>query len=218
VTTSVAAARRVLVVDDHRIFAEMLAVALESAGMTVVGTAHSSAEAVLMAAATQPEVVVMDIRLPDEDGIAATRRIRQIAPNVVVAVVTAHRDPHWIMRAAQAGASAFIAKSGPLAELMEVLTTARAGRMIVAPSAFASHSTAGFTERQNGEPPPELTRREREVLDYLSVGMQVKAIARVLGITEETCRGYVKTLHAKLGARTQLETIVRAQGLGLLGA
>jgi DNA-binding NarL/FixJ family response regulator len=64
---------------------------------------------------------------------------------------------------------------------------------------------------------PQLTRRERQVLDCLSSGMQVKAIARILGIGEATCRDYVKTLHAKLGARSQLETVVRAQQMGLLG-
>ena len=65
---------------------------------------------------------------------------------------------------------------------------------------------------------PQLTRREQEVLDCLGRGMQVKAIARVLGITLETCRGYVKSLHAKLGVRSQLEAVVKAQQLGLLGA
>ena len=210
-------ALRVLVVDDHQTFAELLAGALGDAGMTSVGTAHSAGEAVAMSQRLQPDLVVMDISMPLQDGLAATRRVREVAPDSVVAIVTAHRDPDWVVRAAQAGASAFIPKDGSLAEMIDVLGRARAGQMLVAPSTFASHPAGGRPDRATDEQVPVLTRREREVLDCLAQGMQVKAIARVLGIMQETCRGYVKSLHVKLGARSQLEAVVRAQRLGLLG-
>lgn len=206
---------RVLVVDDHRTFAELLAAALESAGMTSVGTASSANEGVALSQRLQPDVVVMDIQMPQQDGLAATRRIREVAPKSVIAIVTAHRDPDWVVRSAQAGASAFIPKDGSLAEMLDVLVQARAGQMLVAPSTFASRPT-GVRSGDLSEQVPTLTRREREVLDCLAQGMQVKAIARVLGIMQETCRGYVKSLHVKLGARSQLEAVVRAQRLGLL--
>lgn len=206
---------RVLVVDDHRTFAELLAAALESAGMKAVGTASSANEGVALSQRLQPDVVVMDIQMPQQDGLAATRRIREVAPKSVIAIVTAHRDPDWVVRSAQAGASAFIPKDGSLAEMLEVLGQARAGQMLVAPSTFASRPT-GVRSGDLSEQVPTLTRREREVLDCLAQGMQVKAIARVLGIMQETCRGYVKSLHVKLGARSQLEAVVRAQRLGLL--
>lgn len=208
---------RVLVVDDHRTFAELLAGALEGAGMIAVGTAHSAGEAVALSQRLQPDVVVMDIQMPQQDGLAATRRIREVAPNSVVAIVTAHRDPDWVVRSAQAGASAFIPKDGSLAEMLDVLARARAGQMLVAPSTFVRRPASARDEGEPREPVPVLTRREREVLDCLAQGMQVKAIARVLGITQETCRGYVKSLHTKLGARSQLEAVVRAQRLGLIG-
>jgi DNA-binding NarL/FixJ family response regulator len=207
---------RVLVVDDHRTFAELLAGALESAGMVSVGTAHSAHEAVAQCQRHQPDIVVMDIQMPQQDGLAATRRIREVAPHAVIAIVTAHRDPDWVVRSAQAGASAFIPKDGSLAEMLDVLGRARNGQMLVAPSTFASPPVRDV-DRDIAEPVPVLTRREREVLDCLAQGMQVKAIARVLGIMQETCRGYVKSLHVKLGARSQLEAVVRAQRLGLLG-
>jgi DNA-binding NarL/FixJ family response regulator len=207
---------RVLVVDDHRTFAELLAGALESAGMVSVGTAHSANEAVARCQLAQPDIVVMDIQMPQQDGLVATRRVREVAPHAVIAIVTAHRDPDWVVRSAQAGASAFIPKDGSLAEMLDVLARARNGQMLVAPSTFAS-PPARDVDRDIAEPIPVLTRREREVLDCLAQGMQVKAIARVLGITQETCRGYVKSLHVKLGARSQLEAVVRAQRLGLLG-
>jgi DNA-binding NarL/FixJ family response regulator len=208
-------ALRVLVVDDHKTFAELLAGALASSGMEAVGTANTAAEAVAMVAELQPDIVVMDIEMPHQDGLAATRRIREVAPRTIVAVVTAHRDPEWVVRAAQAGASAFIPKDGSLAEMLEVLGRVQAGQMLVAPSTFAGGPASAASASRAVR--PSLTRREQEVLDCLGKGMQVKMIARVLGITLETCRGYVKSLHAKLGARSQLEAVVKAQQLGLLG-
>ncbi len=208
---------RVLVVDDHRTFAELLTGALVSAGMTSVGIAHSAADAVSMAEELHPDVVVMDIQMPREDGLSATRRIREVAPEAVIAVVTAHRDPDWVVRAAQAGASAFIPKNGSLAEMLDVLGRVRAGQMLVAPSAFTGDRAELPTPRVSRENRPELTRREQQVLDCLGQGMQVKAIARVLGIAQETVRGYVKSLHAKLGARSQIEAVLKGQQFGLLG-
>src|SRR4051812_36125030 len=106
--------------------------------MDAVGIAFSAAQAVAMAQELQPDIVVMDIQMPRQDGLSATRRVREVAPDAVVAVVTAHRDPDWVIRAAQAGASAFIPKDGSLSEMIDVLTRVQAGQMLVAPSTFAS--------------------------------------------------------------------------------
>ncbi len=207
---------RVLVVDDHRTFAELLAGALQAAGMDVVGTAHSASEAVALGQELQPDIVVMDIQMPREDGFSATRRLRQVAPHTVVALVSDHRDPDWVVRATQAGASGFIPKDGALSEMIDVVTQVRSGQMLIAPSTFSTAPTTATCPPPESELIPHLTRREQQVLDCLGSGMQVKSIARVLGIGLETCRGYVKSLHAKLGARSQLEAVVKAQSLGLL--
>ena len=204
-----------LVVDDHRSFADLLSAALNTiSGLTCVGTAASAAEGIDLAARLQADIVVMDIQMPGQDGLAATRQIRNVAPGSVIAMVTAHRDPSWIARAAQAGASAFIPKDGSLTEMIDVLSRVRPGQMLVAPSAFSGPQP---DKTWSGDARPVLTQREIEVLTCLGRGMTAKTIAQTLGITLHTCRGYLKSLHSKLGVNSQLEAVVRAQQLGLIG-
>jgi DNA-binding NarL/FixJ family response regulator len=210
----------ILIVDDHRSFADLLSAALNSVpGMVCVGTATSASEGVARAVEVKPDIVVMDIQMPGQDGLLATRQIREMVPDTVVAVVTAHSDADWVSRASKAGASAFIPKNGSLSEMIDVLRRARTGPILVAPSTFRGRPAR--PAHLPGPPPvavPNLTPRELEVLTYLGGGMQVGAITRVLGISLHTCRGYVKSIHSKLGVSSQLEAVVKAQLLGLIGA
>ena len=205
----------VLVVDDHRSFADLLSWALDSVpGLTCAGTATSAGEGVAMAAELLPDIVVMDIEMPGVDGITATRRIRMVAPDAVIAVVTAHCTSEWLSKAAQAGASAFIAKDGSMSDMITLLRQARHGHMLVSNSAFTTSSPNTPTPQGTGG--PAITPREREVLQFMGQGLPTGAIASVLGITVYTCRGYVKALLKKLGANTQLEAVIKAQHLGII--
>jgi DNA-binding NarL/FixJ family response regulator len=210
------AAIRVLIVDDHHTFAELLAIALDTEpDFECVGTAAGATDALDVAMRTRPDIVVMDIELGPDSGLAAARRIRDVLPETVVVVVSAHCDPSWVAKASQAGASAFAAKSGSLRDMVEVLRNARNGSMLVAPTLFA----------QPPQPPPQidghgvkLTARELDLLVLMGKGAAPKEIASVLGITLNTCRGYVKTVHHKLGVRSQLEAVVKAQRIGLISS
>src|SRR6478736_6389553 len=205
----------ILVVDDHRSFAEMLAAALDTiSGMKCVATAATAAEGIALAALHKPTIVIMDIQMPGQDGLMAARRIREVAPESLIAVVTAHRDQEWITRAAQAGACAFIPKNGSLVEMIDVLRRVRVGQLLVAPSAY--RGGPAVAPHPFAETKPILTQRELEVLTYLGQGMATQSIARVLGITLHTCRGYMKSLHCKLGVSTQLEVVIKAKSLGLI--
>ena len=202
----------VLVVDDHRSFAEMLSAALDGVpGLSCVGTASSAAEGIALARRLQPDIVVMDIQMPREDGLAATARLREVLPDAVVAVVTAHTSPEWVSRAAQAGASAFVPKNGSLQEMIAILTSVQAGHMVVAPSTFTAAAPTGPQEER-----PDLSQREIEVLRLLARGTPVRDMALALGITVNTCRGYIKTVRRKLDSASQLEAVLKARQLGLL--
>jgi DNA-binding NarL/FixJ family response regulator len=206
----------VLIVDDHSTFADLLSLALDSQDdFECVGTASNVDEAVAMARRTRPDLVVMDIQLGRESGLEAARTIHAADPEVVIVVVSAHRDPTWVVRSAQAGASAFAPKTGSLSEMLSVLRGARNGAMLIAPSLF--HAAAA-TIPESGAVNERLTGREQEVLTLMGQGMGAAAIARVLCISVHTCRGYVKTIHAKLDVRSQLEAVVKAQRLGLIEA
>ena len=205
----------ILVVDHHRAFADLLAPALDLVpGLRCIGTAATASEAVAFATRLRPDVVVMDIQMPGQDGVQATRQIRAASPNTAVAVVTSYCDPVWISRAGQAGASGFICKDGSLAEMIDVIRRVRPGQMIVAPTALRGDRP--LADRGAREILPVLTPRELEVLRYLGRAIPTVGIARAMGITEHTCRSHVKALHSKLGASTQLEAVIKAQQLGLI--
>ena len=204
---------RVMIVDDHQTFAELLALALSTEDdFECTGIAADGASAYDLAVRTEPNVVVMDIQLGGESGLDAARRIREALPDVVVVVVSAHGDPTSVAKASHAGASAFVPKSGSLSEMLSMVRLAKNGTMLVAPSLFEQVTALGAAQA----PGTKLTNREYDVLVLMGQGAAPRQIARELNISLNTCRGYVKAVHAKLGVRSQLEAVVRAQSLGLI--
>jgi DNA-binding NarL/FixJ family response regulator len=206
---------RVLVVDDHVTFAQSLAMALDAKPeFECVGTASTGPLALDLVVRTTPDVVVMDLELGADSGLDITRKIRDAAPDAVIVVLSAHLDPSWVAKASQAGASAFASKSGQLQETLSILKDAKHGSMLVAPSLYEARPAAP----RPAEPVPVLTSRETHVLTLLGDGAKVDEIARILNITVNTCRSYVKAIHVKLEVHSQLEAVVKAQRLGLIAA
>jgi DNA-binding NarL/FixJ family response regulator len=207
---------RVLVVDDHHIFADLLSLALNTEpDLECVGTASNKADAIALAVRERPDVIVMDIQLGGENGLDAARKIRELSDDVIIVVVSAHCDPNWVVRAGQSGANAFAPKSGSFTELLSVIRSAGVGNMLVAPSLFAQ---VGVKMPEPRQPQDRLTAREQEVLALMGKGVAPAQIARLLNISLNTCRGYVKSIHSRLGVRSQLEAVIKAQRLGLIQA
>jgi len=206
---------RVLVVDDHRTFAELLSRALEAEpDLSCVGYAQSAEDAHVQVEALHPDVVLMDMEMPEKDGITATAELTRKYPQLKVLILTAHAGEREMARAGAAGACGFLAKDGSLTDVLEALRNARRGSLILPPSVVA-----GFANHPALAEPtidPGLTAREREVLELLGQGRDPRTIAKDLGVSLHTCRGYVKTILAKLGAHSQLEAVVVATRNGLI--
>jgi DNA-binding NarL/FixJ family response regulator len=214
VTAPTTAEIRVVVVDDHRTFAELLALALRAQpDMDCIGIAHSVEQALHLLGALSPDLVVMDVQLGDGDGIAATAQLTKTFPDLRVVVLTAIVNPSLMRRALEAGACALLRKDGALEEMLHALRSAQRGGFAVHPELLME-----LVKNNPAIPLPSLTERERQVLQLLAAAEDTRSIARELGISVSTCRGYVKNLLAKLGAHSQLEAVVIAMRHGLIYA
>lgn len=209
-TKKAVAPRRVLVVDDHAVFAELITFALgELADFRCVGSAASVGAALRVASELRPDVVIVDLMLGDEDGLDLVRQLRADRADVVLVVVSARSEAGILASAAAAGANGFAAKSGAFGETVEVLRRACPGSVYVARSLLAL-AIAPAPDRGT------LTDRETDVLELMAGGASATQIARSLNISMSTCRGHVRAVHRKLGASTQLEAVVKAQQHGLV--
>jgi len=207
---------RVLIVDDHTTFTELLAGALDrEPDLHSVGFAGSAEAGFAQALALRPDVVIMDYHLPDGDGISAAARILEKVPTTRIVLLTGDPTPEALVQAAATGVCAFLPKDGSLAALLEALRHVPIGGMMVRPSLVAQLGDLNLSKRYDVWT-PTLTQRERAVLRLMAEGHDVRSNARTLGISQNTCRGYVKSILAKLGAHSQLEAVVAARKLDLL--
>ncbi|MGO4662013.1 response regulator [Terrabacter sp. 2TAF16] len=199
---------RVLVVDDHRTVADALSLAVSAQpDMESVGTAGGVVDALAIIDRARPDAIVMDVHLDDGDGIELTRRVTDAHPQVRVVVLTAHVTHALLARASEAGASALLPKGGPLAELIQAVREASRGTFAVHPVLL--RALVGNGSGRQGTP-ELLTSREQQVLALLAQGRDPTAIARTLGISVLTCRGYIKNILVKLDAHSQLEAVMIA--------
>lgn len=205
---------RVLVVDDHRTFADLLALALAGqSDLECVGVAITAQAARVLAESQRPDVVVMDVRLGDDDGLSLTGELTTCFPELRVVVLTAHATSSLLERAADVGACCLLPKDGSLQEVLSGLRTARRGGLVVHPLLMRALMAGRPREVVGG---PDLTQRETEVLRQLALGRDARGIARDLGISLHTCRGHVRRLLKKLDAHTQLEAVAHAVRAGLI--
>jgi DNA-binding NarL/FixJ family response regulator len=212
----------VALIDDHQTLLDLLTFAISGENdIEVVGTATTAAEGQRMVERTGPDVVLLDFALPDLDGVTLAAMLLDRHPDVRVVMLTASEDAELISRAATAGASGFVAKSGALDQVLDAVRSARSGSMIVDPAYLARLGSAGQSPAGRPDGPaaqrrPLLTPRELEVLELLGRGKDPRTIARELSISLHTCRGYVKSTLAKLDCHSQLEAVVTAGRMGIL--
>ncbi len=205
---------RVLIVDDHEVLSASLALVLgNQPGITTVGVAGNLARARALVASSAPDVILLDHRLPDGDGVAAIGELRALRPSVAIVVLTASAADHVLISAIEAGAAGFLSKTRGLGELTSAVRAAAAGESVISPELLIRLLPK---LRRGGTSTKELTEREREVLNLLADGLSNANIAERLTVSVHTVRNHIANLSAKLGAHSKLEVLSIAVRDGLL--
>lgn len=204
---------RVLIVDDHAVVREGLRTFLElQDGLHVVGEAGDGVEAVREAERLRPDVVVMDLVMPERDGVEAMRELRERVPATRVLVLTSFLDDERLLPALRAGAAGYLLKNVQPQDLARAIRAADAGEAMIDP-AVAARLVDALVEGE-GAPRAELTAREQEVLGLIGRGFANKRIARELGIAEKTVKSHVSHVLAKLGVSDRTQAALYAARLG----
>jgi len=208
---------RVFVCDDHQVFAEALAGLLAGDGMDVVGVAGNVADAVSGVGSTRPDVVLMDYELPDGDGVGATHAIKAALPSAQVVLLTSNADEDVLISAIEAGASGYITKHKPAAEVTAAVRAAANGETLVS-SDMLARLLPRVSQRRTTHVGHDLTAREVEVLELLVEGTPNHELAQRMGISRNTVRNHVQNLLTKLGVHSRLEAVALATREGLVRA
>jgi DNA-binding NarL/FixJ family response regulator len=208
---------QILIADDHTLFRDGLRALFGSLPDTdLVGEATTGDEAVSLAETLQPDVVLMDIQMPGQNGIEATRRIVQTSPHIGVIVVTMFEDDDSVFAAMRAGARGYVLKGADQDEMLRVVRAVARGEALFGP-AIASR-LASFFQLPAPVPEavfPELTSRERELLELIAQGLSNQEIAAQLTISIKTVRNHVSNIFNKLQVADRVQAVIRARDAGL---
>lgn len=205
---------RVVVVDDHPIVRDGLLTIIDvQDDMEVVGEAGDGPTAVAVVLEKEPDVVLMDLQLPGFTGAEATRQIKAALPATKVLVLTAYDTDEGIIEAVRAGASGYLLKGAPRAEVLQGLRLVAAGGSLLQPALVARLLERPKEPESLVEP---LTDREQEALRLLVQGLRNKEIADAMGVAERTAKFYLGTVFQKLGVQGRAEAVAAAFKLGLV--
>ena len=209
---------RVLIADDHPLFRHgLLALLNASPDFEVIGEATSGEEVVTMAAQLQPDVILMDIHMPGGKGIEATRHILHSSPNIRILIITMFEDDASVFTAMRAGARGYVLKDAQQADMLAAIQAVGRGEAIFSPT-ISTRLIDFFAAPRPAVPPqafPELTEREREILDLIAKGHSNTEIATRLVLSPNTVRNYVSNVFSKLQVADRAQAIIRARESGM---
>lgn len=213
---------RILLVDDQTLVRQGIQTLLDlEEDLTVVGAAANGKQALAMVEQLQPDVVLMDVRMPVMDGVAATREITKRWPHIGVIILTTFDDDEYVIEGLKAGARGYMLKDADSSEIVEAVRIVARGEALIQPS-ITRKVLAEFTRLAGGRAPATpplaepLTEREMDVLRGIAAGQSNREIADQLCISEGTVKNHVSNLLAKLAVRDRTQAIIRARELGLI--
>jgi DNA-binding NarL/FixJ family response regulator len=209
---------QILIADDHTLFRDGMRALLASMPDTmVIGEASSGVEAVSQAEILQPDIVLMDIQMPGINGVEATRQIVQTSPHIGVIIVTMFADDDSVFSAMRAGARGYVLKGADQEEMLRVIQAVGRGEALFGASIAARLQTYFSTPKPAAPPEafPDLTEREREVLDLLAQGLNNGEIARRLHISPKTVRNHCSNIFSKMQVVDRAQAIIQARNAGL---
>jgi len=220
---------RLVLADDHTMLREALRRAMEGAGLTVVGEAGDGEEAIRLAEALSPDVVLMDVSMPVLDGVEATRHIHRDHPDIAIVMLTMHADADVVRRALSAGAVGYLVKDASMSEVVETVRLAASGDTTLSVELANSMlgevhrlargpETPGPQEAADAPANPDgvITRREEEVLQLIAEGLSTTEVAARLYISIKTVKNHLASIYAKLDSRDRTQAVVRAVRMGII--
>ncbi len=209
---------RLLLADDHRMLREALRRSMEDEGFDVVGEAGDGEEALHLVDELRPDVVLMDISMPELNGIEATRDVHARHPDVKVVMLTMHADHELLAQAIRAGAVGYLVKDCSVEDIASTIRIAAAGETALSPELAASM----LDEVRRIDPPavPDeervITKREEEVLQLIADGCSPPEVASKLYISQKTVKNHLASIYAKLDARDRTQAVLRAVRMGIV--
>jgi len=207
---------RVLVADDHEVVRSGLRALLEDSDLEVAGEAANRPEVVAQTEQLQPDVVLLDVRLGNDDGLAALEELRSVAPHVKVVMLTTYDNPTYVARAMALGASDYLRKGCTREVLMSTLRAAAAGEGPTSNSELRTVANAMATSDRTVEGDVTLTQREAQVVRHLGLGLSNKEIGRSLSISVETVKEHVQHVLRKINATDRTQAAVWAIRKGMV--
>jgi DNA-binding NarL/FixJ family response regulator len=208
---------RLMLADDHRMLREGLRRSMIDQGFDVVGEARDGEEAIRLAHELHPEVILMDVTMPEVDGVEATRQIRNDIPDVKIVMLTMHADQEVLTAAIRAGANGYLVKDCSTDEIASAVRMAVSGETALSPQLAASMlDEVRRLDRPSSEEDRVVTRREEEVLQLIADGCSTPEVAEKLYISQKTVKNHLASIYQKLDARDRTQAVLQAVRMGIV--
>jgi DNA-binding NarL/FixJ family response regulator len=205
-----------MLADDHRMLREGLRRSLSELGFTIVGEARNGADAVDLAAALRPDVVLMDVTMPELDGVEATRQIKARQPDLKVVVLTMHADHDVLSEAIRAGANGYLVKDCSTDEIAQAIDAVASGETALSAGLAASMLAEVRRQDSGNQPERVITAREEEVLQLIADGCSTPEVAEQLYISQKTVKNHLASIYQKLDARDRTQAVLQAVRMGIV--